>query len=189
LIAEDATAVYVFYYISCILIDFSYSQRFPAIDEEGLEQVTSEEYVQVQQQVSALCNTIRSLNLPDQLRRPLGHGETKISELDFDILINMKRDHETKQAVSGVRQHKARNSPNSIRTQLIQEFHNTLRDVQDEKAAGTGLERQTRWRTAAAGGRDGVVNGAHIPEPSSGNSANAVATATALSKTVSFKFI
>ena len=53
-------------------------------------------------------------------------------------------------------------------------------------AAGTGLERQARWRTAAPGGRDGVVNGARLPEPAAGNTANAVATAAALSKTVSF---
>ena len=185
LIAEDATAVHVFDYISCMHIDCSYSQRFAAIDDEELEQVTSEEYVQVQQ-LSALCNMICGLNLPDQLSRPLGHGETKISELDFDILINMRHNHETKQAVSGVRQRKAHNSTNSIRTQLMQEFHSMLRDAQDEMAAGTRLERQMRWRMAAPGGRNGIVNGAHPPEPAAGNSANAVVTAAALSKTVSF---
>lgn len=181
LVAEDATAVYVFYYISCLPTECSYSQRFAAIDEEELEQVTSEEYVQVQQ----VRDAIRGLNLPDQLSRPIGHSETKISELDFDILIDMRRNHETKQAVLGVRQRKARNT-NSIRARLVQEFHSALRDAQDEVAAGTGLERQTRWRTAAPGGRDGIVNGARLPEPAAGNTANAVATAAALSKTVSF---
>ena len=146
--------------------------------------MASEEYVQVQQ-ISELRDKIRSLNLPDESSRPLGHGEIKISDLDFDTLIDMRRNHETKQAVSGVRQRQTRNA-GSLRSQLVKEFHNALKDAQDEVATGTGLERQTRWRTAAPGGREGVVDGARLPEPAGGNSANAVATAAALSKTVSY---
>ena len=185
LIAEDAATVYVPIILCIYLLTLKsfFSQRFAVVDDETLEQVASEEYVQLQQ-VSALCGQIRGLNLPDQSSRPLGHGEMKISDLDFNILIDMRRNHETKQAVSGVRQRQTRNT-NSLRSQLVKEFHNALRDAQDEVAMGTGLERQTRWRTAAPGGREGVVDGARLPEPAAGNSANAVATAATLSKTVS----
>jgi hypothetical protein len=84
----------------------------------------------------------------------------------------MRRKHQTKQAASGVRMRKTKASDDTsgLRGQIIRQFHEALKEAQNERAAGTGLERDARWR--------GEV-------PAAGNSANAAAAAAKVSKQVS----
>jgi len=151
-----------------------------------MEEVIAEEYMQVQTTLKQLRN-LPPLQLPDEVSKPMGHGRLHYTQLDYKSLVDMRRNHQTKQAATGVRTRKADpDSTASIRGQIVQEFHRVLRAAQDtESAVGTGLERQVRWRTAAPGGAEGVVNGQKAKEPASGNSANAAAVAATAADQVS----
>jgi hypothetical protein len=46
---------------------------------------------------------IPAIQLADDPSRPLDHGVMQYGDLDFEILINMRRQHQTKQAATGVR--------------------------------------------------------------------------------------
>jgi len=84
-----------------------------------------------------------------------------------------------KQAATGVRTRKTdvSNTTGSLRGQVVQAFHCALRKAQDQSAVGTGVERQLRWRAAAPGGRDGIVDGERILALANGNAANAAVVA------------
>jgi len=69
------------------------------------------------------------------------------------------------------------NTTNSLHGKVVQAFHCALREAQDQLAVGTGIERQLRWRAAAPGGRDGIVDGEKIRTLANGNAANAAVVA------------
>jgi hypothetical protein len=149
-----------------------------------------EEYIQVREYSKLRLKYDRQVNLPavqlpDQSSRPFGAGIVTPGDLDFQALVEMRRQHQTKHAMTGVRKRQS-NSRSTIRSNILQQFHSALRAAQDDTAVGTGLERGARWRAPAAGGRDGLVNGVHVPELAAGNSANAAMTATAAAKQVRF---
>ena len=105
------------------------------------------------------------------------HGAAQYDDLDFEMLVEMRRKHQTKQAASGVRMKKttkASDDTSGLRGQIIRQFHEALKEAQDERAAGTGLERDARWR--------GEV-------PAAGNAANAAAAAAKVSKQVSVSLL
>lgn len=110
------------------------------------------------------------IRVPDENSRPLGHGVTRYIDLDFEVLVEMRRKHQTKQAASGVRTKKTKVSGDTLRGQIIRQFYEALKEAQDERAAGTGMERDARWRGEA---------------PATGNAANAAAAAATVSRKVS----
>jgi hypothetical protein len=59
----------------------------------------------------------------------------------------------------------------TMRKKIIRRFHEILKGEQDDRAVGTGLERQFRWISA----KGGQVS---VGIPAIGNTANAVAVAT-----------
>jgi hypothetical protein len=103
-------------------------------------------------------------------------------------LLGSRRQHQTKQAALGVRtkKFKAKSSDAiTIRGKIIHEFHEVVKEAQDDVAIGTGADRGRRWtdnRVPALGGREGVIKGVAAPEISAGNSTNAALAAAAAAK-------
>jgi hypothetical protein len=143
------------------------------------------------QEVSQLHNiSIHAIQLADDPSRPLGHGAMQYGDLDFEMLINMRRQHQTKQAAIGVRTKKFKansSDTTTIRGKIISELHEMLKEAQDDVAIGTGADRGRRWtdnRVPAPGGRDGLIKGVAAPEISAGNATNAALAAAAAAKRV-----
>jgi hypothetical protein len=129
-----------------------------ADDSARIEEVISNEYSQIQAiQTQILRWPLPPLQLPDEpTSNKIGHGTLSFEKLNFDTLIQMRRQHQTKQAAQGV-QTKVSNPVNKdnsthLRNEILREMHSALKEAQDESAVGTGLERQQRWRAPAPGG-------------------------------------
>ena len=150
-----------------------------------------EEYSQAQRTLD-LYKSLPAVRIPDELTRPLGHGELKSNDLDFEMMINMRRKHQTKHAASGVRTKKVKVSHSTMRSHILQEFHQALKEAQDDHSAGTGVERVARWvgqnREPAPGGRGGVINGDKAPDLLAGNAGNAAVVATSTAREVCLLF-
>ncbi|PPQ87308.1 hypothetical protein CVT25_002058 [Psilocybe cyanescens] len=160
-------------------------KTFAEVDEEELEDVIADEFAQVQQ-ATELYKNLPALKAYDEPTRPLGHGSAQYNDLDFEMLISMRQQHQTKQAATGVWTRKSKPVKGTIRGQIIREFHQALKEAQDEKAAGTGKLRDDQWkeglREPAPGGRGGVINGVAAPELAGGNATNAAAAAATIAK-------
>jgi len=166
-----------------------HSQDFSFIDPEEEDMVAGEEYIQIQK-LKELRGPqkpeLPSLHIGDVVSKPFGYGSIDSTDLDFKILIDMRRQHQTKQAFSGVCK-RLINKTSKIRSTIIQEFHSALKEAQDETAIGTGIERNVRWRAAAPGGRGGIVDGVILDDLAAGNAANAASVAGAAVKKVWIK--
>lgn len=104
-----------------------------------------------------------------------------VQELDLQHLVNLRQQHETRQAIEGVRTRSGNFKPStevSSRRQLIKEIHEVLKAVDGRRGVGTGLERSVRW----------TGNAPVISEPS-GNAANAKVVADRTAKSVSISII
>ena len=191
LAADDAALVFVSVHY-CIYKRLTISrQEFSAINNDEMEEVISDEYVRIQE-VSRLRDvSIPAVQLADEDTRPLGRGTMQYEDLDFEMLVNMRRQHQTKQATTGVRTKKFKevsSDETTTRGELIRELHEALKEAQDDVAIGTGANRRDRWtdnRVPAPGGREGIINGATAPDVQAGNAANAALTAAAVAKKVS----
>ena len=126
------------------------------------------------------------LRIPDEPSRPFGQGGLRPDDLNFEMMINMRRAHQTKHAATGIRTKKSKPTDGSIRGHILQKFHEALKEAQDERGAGTGLERVARWheREPAPGGRNGVINGTSLPDLPAGNEANVAVAAANVTKMV-----
>lgn len=149
-------------------VHFFFRKPFATINEEELETLDSEEYIQARHAMEQY-KMLPPVRVPDENSRPLGHGASRYDDLDFEMLVEMRRKHQTKQAASGVRTKKIKTSGDTLRGQIIRQFHEALKEAQDERGAGTGLERDARW---------------HGELPAAGNAANAAAVAATVSKKV-----
>ena len=149
-------------------------------DSDIMEDVISNEYIQTQQFLNSLI--LPAVQAPAVPTRPLGYGTQTYEDLNFDTLINMRRRHQTKQAMSGVHTRLSKttsdDTPTSLRRQIIQQLHAALKEAQDDVAVGTGSERRERWMAPAPGGRG------NLPALAAGNSANAVLSAEAITRKV-----
>ncbi|KIJ95153.1 hypothetical protein K443DRAFT_338244 [Laccaria amethystina LaAM-08-1] len=91
-------------------------------------------------------------------------------------MVEMRFMHQTKQASSCVRTKLgdiAEEKPEeTMLKKIIRRFHEILKGEQDDRAVGTGLERQFRRISAKGGGQ------VSVGIPAIGNTANAVAVAT-----------
>ena len=135
------------------------------------------------------------IQFQDEVAQPLGRGVLSLGTLDFKALIDMRYAHQTRSADKGVRTRHSRvgkedtdNKKNpTLLGRIIHQFHEALKEAQDDQAIGTGYERSARWttnRVPAPGARDGVIEGSLAPTPTAGNSANATVTAAAVVKRV-----
>lgn len=164
-------------WVFCIdvsLLIFASSQEFSVVRENDIDRVATEEYIQIQEfsKLRSKSNhqvlNLPAVQLPDQPSRPFGAGSIRPGDLDFQSLIEMRRQHQTKHATTGVRKQQS-NSVDTLRSNILQRFHGALRAAQDDTAVGTGLERGARWRAPAAGGREGLVDGVRAPQLAAGN--------------------
>lgn len=128
-------------------------------------------------------SNLPAVRAPDAPSRPIGHGTIQYDDLDFEMLVNMRRQHQTKQASKGVRTKKSKPADGTVRGQVIREFHQALKEAQDDKAIGTGTLRGVRWTAPApgpaSGGRGTLINGIMGDNLPAGNVANAAAAAAA----------
>lgn len=124
-----------------------YRQEFSVIDDDELEEAVSDEYARIQEVAQLRNIPIPAVQLPDCPSRPMGHGAIQYDDLDFEILINMRRQHQTKQAATGVRTKKFKadsSQETTMRGKIIRELHETLKEAQDDVAIGTGADRGRR---------------------------------------------
>ncbi|KAF8236484.1 hypothetical protein L208DRAFT_1251519, partial [Tricholoma matsutake] len=70
----------------------------------------------------------------------------------------------------------------TLKQQIIIQFHEALRESQDDKAIGTGYERSARWRAPACGAQSREIEGTIVDPLPSGNAANAAVAALSLVK-------
>ncbi|KAF4618011.1 hypothetical protein D9613_012841 [Agrocybe pediades] len=160
------------------------NKKFGTIDEEEMEDVVAQEYRSIRDCAAAVdpIPTLRLLQLPDDVSKPFGSGSLQHGDLGFDMLVKNRRRHQTKQAATGVRTRKTEpqnSKSDELLGSIVQQFHRALREAQDDQALGTGKLRNERWRTAAPGGKGGVVDGTVAPENvAGGDSANASTVAT-----------
>ncbi|ETW79465.1 hypothetical protein HETIRDRAFT_306089, partial [Heterobasidion irregulare TC 32-1] len=95
--------------------------------------------------------------------------------------------HQTIQADKGIRSQgkgKTRAPEESERQALLRQYNEILK-IREDRGIGTGLERMTRWRHPAPGGRQGHINGLPAQEPAPGAAANAAEVSTSKAKKVS----
>jgi hypothetical protein len=166
------------------------SRQFIAdVDEEAEEEILAQEYAELQ----AATHVLPPVRVQDEVAQPLGRGVLTLETLDFKALIDMRRAHQTRQADKGVRTRHSREDQEDKKMKptllgsIIHQFHEALKEAQDDQAIGTGYERSARWttdRVPAPGARDGEIDGAPAPVLASGNSANAAVTAAAVVKQV-----
>ena len=99
---------------------------------------------------SSLELCIPAVRAPDAPSKPIGMGNFGLQSLNLGSLIKIREEHETDQAKKGCRMGGEQLSsslitqPESVRKQLIHEFHTILKEQQD-RAIGTGVQRSLRW--------------------------------------------
>ncbi|THH16648.1 hypothetical protein EUX98_g9269 [Antrodiella citrinella] len=144
------------------------------INPEEEEAALAQERDTVQNAMSSL--RLAPLNTADELEKPVGFGSASLTQYDFSHLVELRRQHQTRQAAQGVRTQTTATMPNpeaSIRRKLLKGFNEIVKE-QQPNAIGTGLERRTRWTTHA--------ENADVSQPESHVSGN-VANASAVAKT------
>jgi hypothetical protein len=140
-----------------------------------------------------IAQLLESLPPPNtnQSSNPFQSTLLDLSSVELGHLVNLRFEHQTKQAASGVR--KATSQKLSDKQKKLTEKQILVRELeaiinqQQDIGAGTGVERAVRWtgRNPAPGGRDGNVDGEAAAIPAAGNSANAAAAAKASAGAVS----
>jgi hypothetical protein len=118
------------------------SQNFSFVDQETKDQVIGEEFIEVQKLTTLATSKIHlpQLQLEDKPSKAFGYGSVTSSDLDFKLLIDMRRQHQTKQAFTGVRKRQL-NHTSTMRMAIIQEFYGALKEAQDDTASGTGVKQ------------------------------------------------
>jgi hypothetical protein len=101
------------------------------------------------------------VQLQDEPVQLFGHGVLTLDTLDFKALIDMQRAHQTHQADKGVRTHHSweesqdKKTKPTLLSKIIHQFHEALKEAQDDQAIGTGYECSAQWMT----------NANHVPAP------------------------
>lgn len=153
-----------------------------------MDEVISDECLRVQEAIQRY-NQLPEVRTRDTHSKPLGHGAIHATDLDFDVLVEMRRKHQTKQAEKGARKRQGTttSSKGGVRSALVREFHAALREAQHgEIGVGTGVERQTRWTAHATRGDTSILDEPPLPDIPAGNSANAAAAAATVFKQVGY---
>jgi len=149
--------------------------------------------VQECQHILAGIPTAPPLRLPDQTSKPLGQGTICADSLDLDALVAMRYQHQTRHAAKAVctpgskdvaTDLTTRQKEESVRRQLIKQFHAVLKE-QQAQGAGTGVERVVCWRP----GDTQPVNSAGLSiHLAPGNVVNAAEVASQTAKKVLFSY-
>ncbi len=148
------------------------------MDEDDLEGLVAQEYQEIQSQKTILRNIV----LDDNISKPFGRGLITHQDLNFESLVSMRVEHQTKQAATGIRTHYTQivdpeKKPETIRRQLIRRFHEILKEEQGDIAPGTGSERRAR-HISAKGGQTKEFVASDAAHEVTGNALNAITAAT-----------
>lgn len=106
------------------------------------------------------------------------------TKLDIEALVMLRLEHQTEQASSGIRhdprqtEKEASDPTRKVKRLLLERYKDILRD-RDEVGISTGSDHAQRWRYAAPGGRDVIVDNAQSKAPTAGTAANAADAAKA----------
>jgi hypothetical protein len=109
--------------------------------------------------LQAAASRFHNLMLADQPSKALGLANITSDDLDFKALVNMRRQHQTRQAATGVRTRSdmtvtvTQDPKKTERQKIIRRFHEVLKESQNDVAVGTGIERKARWLVSAKGGQ------------------------------------
>lgn len=119
--------------------------------------------------------SLPALVLADQTSRPPSFST---SDLNFSILVELRRSHQTQYAAEGIRTRdvaEASRPEESIRRKLVRELNALLRQ-EESRAPGTGQDRKLRWIEPVQAGTSIAPESQPMPTPT-GNSANAAIVA------------
>jgi hypothetical protein len=155
-----------------------------------MERIKIEEYQEKKFSVDSVATiALPPVQLEDQFTEHPSHHDSKpgpqafglknLSAKNFDSLVSLRRQHQTRQAASGVRTQQL--SPTEavpqttrIRRKILQELWQVLKLEEDHVAPGSGVERNTRWTGVAK-------------TLSKGNASNAAVVSDMDAKKVRFK--
>jgi len=158
----------------------SHSQSIP--EDDANEDEAEEMFAQECQNIRAAMRVqLPTLQLPDKISKPLGQGTLNIDSLDLEALVKIRFQHQTRHAALAVRtqcsqsitqERMKRHKEESVRRQLIKEFHAIIKE-QQAQGAGTGAERVVRWRPGDASTQPASLDNLSA----TGNAANAAQVA------------
>ncbi|KAH7912049.1 hypothetical protein BJ138DRAFT_1005353, partial [Hygrophoropsis aurantiaca] len=167
-----------------------------------------EEAQWLQEDTSHISNAMRVNHLPqpniidsNESRHLANHSPSYPAQLDFSKLVYLRRVHETARAASSNRTYNlldgdqstqvndskepAGKQEKSTRQQIIRQMTALLREYEDDRGIGTGLERQKRWIAANENRRNLPSSQTEaVSQTLAGNAANAVLAAGQRAATV-----
>ncbi|KAF6743414.1 hypothetical protein DFP72DRAFT_827887 [Ephemerocybe angulata] len=166
--------------------------EFAETGDEQLTEIVAEEYQDVRDYRKTLVAASKvSKSATFETSRPFRPASIPFHKLDFDIFVELRQTHQTRQAALGLcnrsRVPRAVTNAQAARLRIESQMQSILSDEQrfeGEKGVGSGVERELRWRKAAKGGRDGIVDGESVPALAAGSEANAGAAAEKTAKEV-----
>lgn len=147
---------------------------------EAMPDLTDEEWQDVRKHIGdQLADRLAPVHDPAEYA---SISITPSADLDLEMLVSLRLKHQTEQASSGVRgdarqSEKAATDPTRKAKRLLLERYKDILREHDEAGISTGLDRAQRWRHAAPGGRDGIINGVQPTSPAAGTAANAAEAA------------
>ncbi|KAK7045865.1 Methionine--tRNA ligase, mitochondrial [Paramarasmius palmivorus] len=122
-------------------------QALPEQDEDGYLDATADDAAHI---AHVLAVSLPAPNHPDSNIHPLQTASsTDCLQIDLDQLVQIRRDHQTRQAETGVRTAKTKQVLSPLATQriaILKEMSEIMKE-DEERGVGTGLERAARWQT------------------------------------------
>ena len=146
------------------------SQQLPELDSEAEAEATAEEFMRLSSFINRRIS-LPALVLSEETSQP---SSLNTSNLDFSILVELRRTHQTRYAAEGVRTRdaiEADRPEESVRHKLMRELNALLRQ-EGSCAPGTGQDRKLRWLEPTQRGTGSTPESQPILVPT-GNSANA----------------
>lgn len=163
---------------------FAFSEGTP---DEDVEEIFAHECDHLQEMRDRLSH----LGIPDVNVTVPFPSFTLDETMQLDELVTLRRTHQTRQAEQGIRTRVTDMSspeeldPNdAMKKKIRRRMFELLRNHEEAQGVETGIGREFRWRKAAKGGHEGVVDGEVAPEPAAGTAANAAEVATTAAKKV-----
>ncbi|KAL0572455.1 Methionine--tRNA ligase, mitochondrial [Marasmius crinis-equi] len=153
--------------LTCGLIALSIEQQMaiqdlPELTDDDLLEAAADDNAQI---ASTLANSLPAPN--DTMNTASIHPVQTAAVVDTDFvdihrLVQLRKEHQTEQAATGIRTARERQEPSSVakrRFELLKEMNEILKDS-EQRGVGTGLERSVRWTQAFKGAKGGNAGNA-----------------------------
>ena len=156
------------------------SQQLPELDSDAEAEATAEEFMRLSSLVKKRTS-LPALLLHDEAFQP---PNLATSNLNFSILVELRRSHQTRYAAEGVRTRDASEQPEeTIRRKLIREL-NAIIKQQKNRAPGTGQDQKSRWLESNQGDGSAPDHKGQPAQATAGNAANAATVGRLRAETV-----